>query len=452
MTAVVTAFLRNRDDVLLLRRSDAVGSYRDRWGAVSGHVDPDPGTSEDPDRTPEAAVRAEIEEEAGLLDACELVRAGDPFEVVDDDRGRTWRVHPFLFDCASRAVFTDEETVETAWVPPTGIHRRKTVPDLWRSYDRVRPTVGTVREDAEHGSAYLSVRALDVLRDRAGELAADGPAVGEAAVEVAGESATGVAGATDEGADARTELAALARDLLAARPGMAAVRNRVNRAMARAVERTAEARTSAETVEECARAAIEAALAADGRAAERAADLLAGERVLTLSRSGTVLRALRDHPERVLVAESRPGGEGVGVAEDLAEADLDVTLVPDAAVAHYLAAGEVDAVLVGADTVLADGRVVNKVGTRAAARENVPLYAVAARDKVAPGEEPDLEDADPRDVYDGDAPLSVAASLFDVTPADLVAGVVTEDGVLDADDVASVAEEHRALTGWQEST
>ena len=170
-------------------------------------------------------------------------------------------------------------------------------------------------------------------------------------------------------------------------------------------------------------------------------------------------------PERVLVAESRPGGEGVGVAEELAEDGADVTLVTDAAVAYHLASGEVDAVLVGADTVLADGRVVNKVGTRgaalAAARADIPLYAVAARNKVAPlyavaarnkvapDAEPDLADADPNALYDGDAPLSVAAPLFDVTPADLVDGVITEDGVLDPADVAAVADEHQVLSSWR---
>ena len=94
-------------------------------------------------------------------------------------------------------------------------------------------------------------------------------------------------------------------------------------------------------------------------------------------------------PEVVFVAESRPGGEGVAVAESLAD-EVPVTLCPDAAVAHLLGRGAVDRVLVGADTVLADGSVVNKVGTRAAAlaaaRERVPVHAVAARDKVSPAE------------------------------------------------------------------
>lgn len=421
-TPVVTCFLRNRDDVLLMRRSDEVGSYRGQWGGVFGFVEPD--SAGGGDRPPAAAARAEIAEEAGLLAACELVRAGEPFEVADENLGTTWLVHPFLFDCDSRAVEPNEETVETAWVPPTEILRREAVPDLWTSYDRVRPMVESVRTDESHGSAYVSIRALDVLRDRAGELAA-------------GESG------------GWEELAGLARNLRDARPGMAALRTRIDRAMAGAAERTPAA------VAESAQGVIEAALDADDRAAEQAADLLAGERVLTLSRSGTVLAALRAaDPEEVVVAESRPAREGVGVAEALAAEGVDVTLLVDAAVAHHLAGGGVDAVLVGADSVLADGGIVNKVGTRAAAlaaaREGVALYAVAARDKVVAGTELHQETGDEREVYDGEAAVTVAAPRFDVTPADLVAGVVTEDGLLDADDVTAVARDHQALASWRE--
>jgi translation initiation factor 2B subunit (eIF-2B alpha/beta/delta family)/ADP-ribose pyrophosphatase YjhB (NUDIX family) len=429
-TPVVTCFLRNRGDVLLVRRSDAVGSYAGRWGAVSGHVARSGVDPTEPDREPLAAARAEVAEETGVLDACELARAGDPFDVEDPDHG-TWRVHPFLFDCESRAVEPNEEAAEVAWVAPTELLRRKTVPGLWTSYDRVRPTVETVRANREHGSAALSVRALAVLRDRAGELAAgdDHP---------------------DEGAWAT--FADLAGELVHARPGMAALANRVNRVMATVDERTPAA------VERRAGDAMAAALSADEAAAAVAADRLSGT-VLTLSRSGTVLAALREADlDGVVVATSHPGGEGVGVAERLRAAGADVTLVPDATVAHHLGTAAVDAVVVGADAVLPDGGVVNKVGTRAAAlaaaREGVPLLAVAARDKVLPaapdGERaPDLGSVDRAAVYDGDADIEVATPLFDVTPPELVDAVVTEDGALAPGDVERVAAAHRELAAWR---
>jgi ribose 1,5-bisphosphate isomerase len=207
------------------------------------------------------------------------------------------------------------------------------------------------------------------------------------------------------------------------------------------------------TIEAAAHDAIADALDADDAAAEAAGDRLAGARVATLSRSGTVSTALaRADPAAVLVAESRPGGEGVGVAERLAADGVDVTLVSDAGLAWALADGDYDAVLFGADTVLPDGSVVNKVGSRAAAlagaHEDTPVYAVAASDKISPETDPTLESADPAAVYDGDADLDVSVPLFDVTPAELLDGVVTERGLLDGQDVRAIADEHSARRDW----
>lgn len=407
-THVVTVFLRNAGEVLLLKRSAEVGSYAGKWGAVAGHAE----------GSPDDLALEEIREETGIRDAT-LVRRGEAFEVHDEEHG-TWVVHPYLFDCATRNVTTNYETVEHEWVAPTEILRRETVPDLWTSYDRVRPTVETVAGDDTHGSSYVSLRALEVLRDEAGLAAGRGD----------------------------RDVAGVARDLLDARPSMRAVVNRVNRAMAGAEERTPEA------VESSAAAVLADAVDADRRAAEAAADRV-GERVLTLSRSETVRAALRAaDPGAVFVAESRPAREGVGTAEALAEeAGVEVTLFVDAAVAHVLATASVDSVVVGADTVLADGRVVNKVGTRAAAvaaaREGVDCYAVTARDKIAPGGDPSLEPGDPADVYDGDADVAVLNPTFDVAPADAVT-VVTEDGPMDVDAVAAAAEEYAAYADWDE--
>lgn len=434
-THVVTVFLRNGTDVLLLKRSDEVGSYPRQWGGVAGHVGRDNGAEQALEQStgernrsqdPAAAAREEIHEETGLGDAVVPVRAGEPFPVDDPEHGR-WVVHPFLFDCDSRDVETDWETAAYEWVPPTEILRRETVPDLWTSYERVAPTVETVAGETKHGSAYISVRALEVLRDRAAALAA---------------------GRADPRGGEWADLSDLARTLLEARPGMQAVANRVNRAMAVAADR----RTAA-AVEAAASDTIARALDAGEQAAANAADRV-GRCVLTLSRSGTVMETLRQAgPEAVLVAESRPAREGVDIAEELAGViDAEVSVFVDAAVAHMLATRAIETVLVGADAVLANGQVVNKVGTRAAAlasaREGVPIYVVAAKDKVAPTAEPDLETGAPDEVYEGDAALTALNPTFDVTPADLLAGVVTEDGLLDADDVAEAANEVAALADW----
>ncbi|WP_254832829.1 NUDIX domain-containing protein [Haloglomus salinum] len=441
-TGVVTVFLRNNSDVLLFRRSEAVGSYSGQWGAVAGHAEGDP----------EALAREELREETGLdPDDCAFVRRGPSFPVEDPDHG-TWRVNPFLFDCPTREVTTNRETTEHAWVQPPAILDRETVPRLWESYRRVAPTVATVREDHEHGSEYVSRRAVEVLRDAAAALDAGV----DAPVDL-----------PDAGGD-WSRLASLADELLAARQSMAVVANRVNRAMWLAAgEHDVDEASSGDPVRSAGavQTAAEHVLANLDPAGRR----LVGEGrranwgdgvVATLSRSGTVRELLGRVAARVVIAESRPGGEGRAVARDLADALVaPVTLCADTGVAHALDARDVDAVLVGADTVLADGSVVNKVGTRtlasAAAAQDVPVYVAAHTDKVAPpGHEAALEPRDPAELLDGadasSAPgaLDVEHPTFDVTPPTLVDAYLTEEGLLTADSVPTVAERAAECADW----
>jgi len=420
-TPVVTIFLRNRGEVLLLRRSADVGSYPGQWGAVAGHVEQD---------DPEAAARQEIEEETGLHEHdVTLAQQGSPFTVNDDNRGTRWRVHPFLFDADTRSIETNWETAKAEWASPTTLLRRETVPDLWTSYRRVAPSILGITDDTTHGSAHLSIRALEVLRDRAGMLATSDASMIE---------------------DARARLVDTAHRLLEARPSMAALANRLHRVMEASRPDLPPA-----TIESNAHDAIHEAHRADADAAKHAASEIGGAHVLTLSRSGTVLHALRtaDPSPRVTVAVSEPGGEGVGVAERLVEAGLEVTLVPDAAVARRLDEASIDAVLVGADTVLPSGAVANKVGTYSAAlsahQANVPVSVACAVDKISVEEETTDESAPDRAVYDGPKDLEVWSPRFDTTPADLVTGgFFTERGTLTTNEVAAVADELAGLRAW----
>jgi translation initiation factor 2B subunit (eIF-2B alpha/beta/delta family) len=301
------------------------------------------------------------------------------------------------------------------------------VAGLWRAYEGVRPTVADVRGDTDHGAAWLSLRAMEVLRD-------------EAALAAEGET------------DGIEELAGLARELIAARPSMTVVENRINRVLASASETAADdAALTPAAIESAAVAGIEAAVTADEEAAAIAAETVAADRICTLSRSGTVRAAIaRIDPAAVLVAASHPGGEGVAVAEELATA-CDVTLTSDAALASGIDRWDADAVLVGADTVLPDGSVLNKVGTRAAAlsaaHEGIPCYAVASVDKVAAEVDVRVETAS-EPIYEGDAPVTVANPLFEVVPADCLDGVCTEEGLLDGEDIGEVARRHGERREW----
>lgn len=373
---------------------------RDRWTTITGAGDGDPAA------TAVARLRAETELSAEDLT---VLRPGDP----------VGSVLPVLVEAETRPAVPDG----CEWVPAPVLLERETVPWLWQAYDAVRPTVERVASDTEHGSSTLSVRALETLRDEAA-LAAR-------------------AGAGPE------RVRPVARDLIAARPAMAVVSNRLNRALAAAdgAEPTA--------VADAAHEGIEQAVEADSAAAANAAGRVEGMRVATLSRSGTVLAALADGAaEAVLVAASYPGGEGVGVAATLA-AEATVTLATDAAFPAELAEWDADALLVGADTVFPDGRVRNKVGTYPAAavatREGIPVFVAAATDKVSP--EPTRQ----REPWPGDAPFEhepsvpVSNPTFDVTPAACVDTLVTERGPVDTTAVAAIAAEHRERAAWDGS-
>ncbi len=126
-TNVVTCFLLRRspggDEVLLLRRSGRVGTYRGHWAAVSGYIEAAPPL--------EQAYR-EIVEEVGLTrDEVRLLAQGEPLPVSDEAAGIRWAVHPFLFEAlAPEKVRLDWEHEEARWVRPDGLSAYETVPGL----------------------------------------------------------------------------------------------------------------------------------------------------------------------------------------------------------------------------------------------------------------------------------------------------------------------------------
>ncbi|MFD4357646.1 S-methyl-5-thioribose-1-phosphate isomerase [Nocardia sp. NPDC058518] len=209
-------------------------------------------------------------------------------------------------------------------------------------------------------------------------------------------------------------------------------------------------------------------LAEDGRvnlaAATHAADLvqrLCGDRPLRLlthcntgrlatSAVGTAIGALRVLHERgavedVIVDETRPLLQGARLtAWELAEAGIPHRLTIDSAAAWAMATGQVDAVLVGADRITANGDVANKIGTftlaLAARHHGIPFIVVApesTRDTaMATGAQIVVEQRAAAEVtgFGGvaTAPADTAVfnPAFDVTPTDLVTAVVTENGVV----------------------
>ena len=116
---VVTAILRNRGHILIVRRSQKVGTFQGRWSAISGHIE----GREDPKHR----AIVEVREETGLRGIV-FRSAGEP--VLARDGATMYVVHPFLFDAPSRRVRLDWENVEHRWILPEELDRFETVPRL----------------------------------------------------------------------------------------------------------------------------------------------------------------------------------------------------------------------------------------------------------------------------------------------------------------------------------
>lgn len=158
--------------------------------------------------------------------------------------------------------------------------------------------------------------------------------------------------------------------------------------------------------------------------------------IMTISRSSAVTEVLKQLPQRplhIIVCESRPGYEGRVLAIELAENQICVDYIIDAAISNHI--DRADAVLVGADTILADGSVVNKCGTSllaiAAKYFCIPFYVVADtnkysglhKDEIRLEEMPTPELAAP--VSQWIYPHNI---YFDITDSELVDGYFTERG------------------------
>jgi 8-oxo-dGTP diphosphatase len=122
-TAVVTAFLRHKGKVMLVQRSQRVGTYRGCWSAISGYLE---------DSTPLVQARREIREETGLPDSeIHLVASGEPLMIEAPELDRMWIVHPFLLDIDDPSkVKLDWENEQVRWVEPEALAEYPTVPQL----------------------------------------------------------------------------------------------------------------------------------------------------------------------------------------------------------------------------------------------------------------------------------------------------------------------------------
>jgi len=164
---------------------------------------------------------------------------------------------------------------------------------------------------------------------------------------------------------------------------------------------------------------------------------------------GTALGVIRATKEsgkniKVIATETRPVQQGSRLtAFELKHDGIDVSLIPDTAVGYTMANGLVNGVIVGADRILQTGHVFNKIGTYQVAtmakQHNIPFYVAAPLSTFDLESRPDdviIEQrkasevtgiGDKKTAPDG---INVINPAFDMTPPELISGIITENGVV----------------------
>jgi methylthioribose-1-phosphate isomerase len=158
-----------------------------------------------------------------------------------------------------------------------------------------------------------------------------------------------------------------------------------------------------------------------------------------------VIRSAKSKNVSVIACETRPYLQGARLtAYECVQEGIPCTLVTDSMAGHLMSRGEVDVVVVGADRIAANGDVANKIGTYAIAvlarRHGIPFYVAAPLStfdpKIPDGSHIPIEERPAAEVtgYRGTrwAPEGVAVRnpAFDVTPAELITGIICEKGVV----------------------
>jgi methylthioribose-1-phosphate isomerase len=158
--------------------------------------------------------------------------------------------------------------------------------------------------------------------------------------------------------------------------------------------------------------------------------------IRTLHENGRLKMAYAD--------DTRPRQQGARLTVwELMEDNIPVTLLADTAAGWLLSSGKIDAVVVGADRIASNGDTANKIGTYmvalAAKMHNIPFFVAAPLStldfSISSGDEIEIEVRSPDevrkvgDIYRTVPTVAVINPAFDVTPSELITGIITENGV-----------------------
>jgi translation initiation factor eIF-2B subunit alpha/methylthioribose-1-phosphate isomerase len=158
---------------------------------------------------------------------------------------------------------------------------------------------------------------------------------------------------------------------------------------------------------------------------------------------GTALAPIRMARKKnifIWVDETRPRLQGLLTAWELDQEGIPHTVIADNAAGHFMKEGQVDLVIVGADRISRNYDVANKIGTYEKAvlahENNIPFYVAAPTNtfdsKLKTGGHIPIEERDPLEItriYDY-IPHDIRNPAFDVTPAEYITGIITEEGII----------------------
>jgi ribose 1,5-bisphosphate isomerase len=278
--------------------------------------------------------------------------------------------------------------------------------------EEIEQRLETVCNDRDHGSRWIVREAVSIMYDLASDT-------------------------TSSSGETMQHLHLTAQKLVQAHPAMAALAGAVRR-----LEEIAGSPTEIATV---AAGLLQEIDHATENITTYARPMLRGT-LMTHSMSGTVLDVIVDckaQIEQVIVLEGRPRYEGRNMAQLLVEqGGFAVTLITDAQADIFLP--QCQAIVVGADTVFANGDVINKAGTAllawAAQGHNVPFYVLCETLKFSPlswvGDLERLEEKDAEEVLDQPIEgIKVRNFYFDRTLSHLITSLLTDRGIISPGEV-----------------
>lgn len=130
---VITIFIKHQDKILLLKRSDKVRTYQEKWNTVAGYLDEIKPIQE--------KVLEEIREELGIERDNNIlsIHLGESYQFTDTEVKKTWIVHPVLIKLRNKPeIKLDWEHTEYKWIKPEEIKNFGSVSNLENSLEKIQ--------------------------------------------------------------------------------------------------------------------------------------------------------------------------------------------------------------------------------------------------------------------------------------------------------------------------